>query len=168
MQRHINESEKRVIADGEKGGEAQSPGDDAKAAAWPSPRYAWAVVALLMVIYTVAFIDRQILALLVDPVKRDLGVTDLQFGLLTGLSFGLFYTFFGIPFARLADNSSRRGLIAFGIALWSMATAACGLVRTFPMLFLARMGVGVGEATLTPAANSMICDLFPQIGRAHV
>lgn len=138
-----------------------------RSGAWPRPRYAWAVVALLMIIYTVAFIDRQILALLVDPVKRDLGVTDLQFGLLTGLSFGLFYTVFGIPFARLADNRSRRGLIAIGIALWSLATAACGLVRTFPMLFLARMGVGVGEATLTPAANSMICDLFPPSRRGR-
>ncbi|GER07335.1 MFS transporter [Iodidimonas muriae] len=127
---------------------------------YPAPRYAWAVVALLLLIYTVSFIDRQVLALLVGPIKADLDVSDLEFGLLTGLSFALFYTFFGIPFARLVDSRSRRGLIAFGIAVWSIATAACGLARSFSMLFLARMGVGIGEATLTPAANSLISDLF--------
>ena len=128
---------------------------------YPSQPVAWAVVALLLLIYTVSFIDSQILALLVGPIKSDLGVSDLEFGMLTGLSFALFYTFFGIPFARLADSKSRRGLIAFGIAFWSLATAACGLARNFGMLFIARMGVGIGEATLTPAANSLISDLFP-------
>lgn len=134
---------------------------------WPNPRYSWAVVALLMLIYTIAFIDRQILALLVGPIKQDLQISDLEFGLLTGLSFALFYTFFGIPFARMADNKSRRGLIAAGIAVWSLATAVCGLARSFSMLFLARMGVGVGEATLTPAANSLIFDLFAPARRSR-
>lgn len=129
--------------------------------AWPEPRGARAVVWLLLGIYTLSFIDRQILALMVEPIKADMEVSDLGFGLLTGLAFSLFYTLFGIPFARIADRGSRRGLIAFGVAFWSLATAACGLARGYPQLFLARIGVGIGEATLTPAANSMIADLVP-------
>lgn len=128
---------------------------------YPNATYAWGVVGLLLLIYTISFIDRQILALLVAPIQRDLGVSDFQFGLLTGTSFALFYTFFGIPFARLADSKSRTAIIAFGVALWSLMTAACGLARSFGALFAARIGVGIGEAALTPAANSMIADYFP-------
>jgi len=128
---------------------------------YPSPLRAWAAVLLLLVIYTFSFIDRQVLALMVGPIKADLDITDLEFGMLTGLSFALFYTFFGIPFARIADSRSRRGLIAFGVALWSLATAASAFARGFGHLFAARVGVGIGEATLTPAANSMISDIFP-------
>lgn len=128
---------------------------------WPEPRRARAVVWLLLGIYTLSFIDRQILALMVEPIKADMEVSDFGFGLLTGLAFSLFYTLFGIPFARIADRGSRRGLIAFGVAFWSLATAACGLARGYSQLFLARIGVGIGEATLTPAANSMIADLVP-------
>ncbi|GAK33694.1 MFS transporter [Iodidimonas nitroreducens] len=150
-----------INSDHDRPEDAAGKSDKTQPIPYPSQPVAWGIVALLLLIYTVSFIDRQILALLVGPIKSDLGVSDLEFGLLTGLSFALFYTFFGIPFARLADSRSRRGLIAFGIAFWSLATAACGLARNFGMLFIARMGVGIGEATLTPAANSLISDLFP-------
>jgi len=134
---------------------------------YPKPLYAWSVVILLLLIYTHSFIDRQIMALLAAPIQADLGVSDAGFGLLTGTAFGLFYTFFGIPLARVADRASRTKLIAAGITLWSLMTTACGLARGFPALFLARLGVGVGEAALTPAANSMIADYFPPHRRAR-
>lgn len=129
---------------------------------------AWYAVAVLTVAYTFSYIDRQILALMIGPIRADLGITDSQFSLLHGLAFALFYTFLGIPIGRLADSTNRRNLIAIGIAFWSVATAACGLVKTFGQLFLARIGVGVGEAALSPAAYSMLADLFPRekLGRA--
>ncbi len=138
------------------------------APAYPPAMMAWGIVALLFLIYTLSFIDRQILALLVEPIKRDLQASDFAFSLLSGFAFALFYTVFGLPFARYADRGSRTGLIAFGVGLWSLATAACGLARGFAGLFGARIMVGVGEATLTPAANSLIADLFPpaKLGRA--
>lgn len=136
--------------------------------AWPDPRYAWYVIAVLMVAYTFSYIDRTILALLVEPIRRDLGISDTQFSLLHGFAFAVFYTIMGIPLGRMADRMSRRGIIAVGIAFWSLATAACGLARNFWQLFLARVGVGVGEAALSPAAYSMIADYFPphRLGRA--
>ena len=127
-----------------------------------SPRYAWYVVTVLMLAYVSSFVDRQILALLVRPIKRDFGLSDTQVSLLMGLSFALFYTLLGIPIGRLADTRNRRGIIALGITLWSLMTALCGLANTYVHLFLARMGVGVGEAALTPAAYSMISDYFPK------
>jgi len=135
---------------------------------YPPPGYAWYVVFLLLAIYTLSFIDRQILALLVAPIKRDLALSDFAFSLLSGFAFAVFYTIFGLPFARIADSRSRRGLIAFGVAFWSLATAACGLAKVYWHLLAARIGVGVGEATLSPAANSMIADYFPKerLGRA--
>ena len=142
--------------------------NDRTAANYPPAMMAWGIVALLFLVYTLSFIDRQILALLVEPIKRDLEASDFAFSLLSGFAFALFYTVFGLPFARYADRGSRTGLIAFGVALWSLATAACGLARGFAGLFGARILVGVGEATLTPAANSLIADLFPpaRLGRA--
>lgn len=130
--------------------------------------YAWYVIAVLFVAYTFSFIDRQILALLVGPVKADLELTDFQFSLLHGLAFGIFYTLMGIPLGRLADSSNRRNLIAAGVALWSLMTALCGFAKNFTQLFLARIGVGVGEAALSPAAYSLIADYFPKdkLGRA--
>jgi MFS family permease len=122
---------------------------------------AWWTVAVLTVIYTSSFIDRSILGLLVAPIRRDLGISDTGMSLLQGFSFAVFYTFLGLPAGRLADRGSRRGLIAWGAALWSAATAVCGLTTTFWQLFLARVGVGVGEATLTPSAHSLMADLFP-------
>jgi MFS family permease len=133
--------------------------------AQPSPSssaYAWYVVAVLTFVYMTAFVDRQIVSLLVGPIKQTLGVTDTQMGLLQGLAFGIFYTLLGVPIGRLADQRSRRAIIAAGCTIWSIMTAACGLARTFPQLFLARIGVGVGEATISPAALSMIGDYFPK------
>ncbi len=129
---------------------------------WPQPGRAWYVVAVLTLAYIVAVIDRQILSLLVEPVQRDLGINDTAFGLLHGAAFGLFYTLVGLPIAWLADRSSRRNLIAGGLLLWSLMTAVCGLARSYSGLFLARMGVGVGEAALSPAVLSILADLFPR------
>ena len=96
---------------------------------YPSPAYAWYVVGVLVVIYIFSFIDRQILSLLVTPIRRDLQINDTQMSLLMGFSFAVFYTFFGIPLGRLADTRSRRGIIAAGLVVWSTMTAACGLAR---------------------------------------
>jgi MFS family permease len=123
-------------------------------------RYAWYVVVVLMLCNTMSFVDRQILSLLVAPIKHDLGISDTRIGLLQGLAFALFYTFMGLPLGRIADTSSRRTLISFGVLFWSFMTALCSAAKSFWSLFLARMGVGVGEATLAPAAFSLISDYF--------
>ena len=127
-----------------------------------SLNYAWYTVSLCMVAYIFSFIDRQVIALLVEPIRADLQISDTQFSLLHGLAFAIFYAIMGIPIARLADTKSRPLIIAVGVFFWSIATAACGLTRNFWQLFIARMGVGVGEAALSPAAYSMITDLFPK------
>jgi len=113
------------------------------------------------------FLDRQILSLLIDPIKADLGVSDTAMGFLTGPIFTLFYTFAGVPLARLADRGSRVVLMSWAIALWSALTAASGLARSFAQLALARIGVGVGEATITPCTHSMVADYFPLRQRAR-
>lgn len=135
---------------------------------WPDERYAWFVVAVLLLAYTCSFIDRMILTLLVAPIRADLGISDTQMSLLVGSAFALFYTVMGIPIAYLADRGNRRGLIAVGVTLWSVMTAACGLVPNYALLFLARVGVGIGEATLSPSAYSLMSDYFPKdrLGRA--
>jgi MFS family permease len=116
------------------------------------------LIIILLLAYTFSFIDRQILSLLVEPMKRDLDITDTQMSLLQGLSFALFYTLMGLPLGRMADSKSRRGIIAWSIFTWSLMTAACGLAKNYWHLFFARMGVGVGEAGLSPAAYSLIAD----------
>jgi MFS family permease len=135
---------------------------------WPSPRVGWYAVGILFLAYTFSFADRYVMSLLIGPIKADLGLTDTQVSLLIGLAFAVFYTGMGIPLGRMVDRFSRRSIIAAGVALWSLMTAACGLARSFSTLFLARIGVGVGEAALSPAAYSMIADLFPpqRLGRA--
>jgi len=135
---------------------------------YPAARIGWYAVFVLLIAYTIAFIDRTILALMVGPIQRDLGISDTAMGLLHGIAFALFYCLLGIPIARLSDRHSRRWIILIGMAVWSVMTALCGLAKTFWQLFLARVGVGIGEATLSPAAYSMIADLFPrdQLGRA--
>lgn len=133
---------------------------------YPDARLAWATVAILMVAYVLSFIDRQILNLLVAPVRRDLQISDTQMSYLLGLSFALFYTVCGIPIGRLADVKSRRGIIATGIVIWSLMTAGCGLARSYLGFLLCRIGVGVGEATLSPSAYSLIADSFPSRTRA--
>jgi MFS family permease len=115
-----------------------------------------------MVAYVSSFIDRQILALLVEPIKRDLAITDTRMSLLMGFSFAAFYSVLGFPIGRLADRRSRRGIIGWGIAVWSVMTALSGLARNYGQLFLARVGVGVGEAALSPPAYSLIADYFPR------
>ena len=129
---------------------------------YPKPAVAWYMVILLLFIYTFSFIDRQILGLLGVYIKEDFGISDTEFGLLTGFAFAVFYTVFGLFCARIADSRSRRGLIAIGLIVWSLMTAATSLARSYLSLFLFRIGVGVGEATLAPAANSMVADSFPK------
>ena len=133
---------------------------------YPSSARAWVTVAILMVAYVLSFVDRQILNLLVEPIRRDLAINDTQMSLLMGLSFALFYTVCGIPLGRVADTRSRRGLIAVGILFWSAATAACGMAKMYWQFLLCRIGVGVGEAALSPAAYSLIADSFPAERRA--
>jgi MFS family permease len=128
----------------------------------PSLRYAWYVVIVLMTCYTLSFIDRQILSLLVGPIKQQLHISDTRIGMLQGLAFALFYTLLGLPVGRVADRGSRRTLISVGVFLWSLMTALCSIANSFVSLFFARMGVGVGEATLAPAALSIISDYFPE------
>jgi len=126
-----------------------------------SLRYAWYVVFVLMLCYTLSFVDRQILSLLVGPIKHDLRISDTEMGLMLGFAFAVFYTLAGLPIGRLVDTRGRRNLIAIGIFLWSVMTALCSAARSYGSLFLARIGVGVGEATLSPAAFSLISDYFP-------
>lgn len=135
--------------------------------AFPPLRYAQFVVVVLALVYTASFLDRQIIALTAERVRADLALSDVQLGLLQGLSFALFYTALGVPMGLLADRTSRRRLILCGLILWSVATAVCGLVSSFPALFVARMFVGVGEAALAPAAYSLISDYFPRRTRAR-
>jgi MFS family permease len=128
---------------------------------WPSPIRAWYAVAILFIAYALSFVDRTILSLLVDPIRRDFDISDTQVSLLQGFAFAIFYTLLGVPIARLADRGSRRGIIASSAFAWSFACAACGFAKNFSQLFLGRIGVGVGEAGLSPAAYSMLADLFP-------
>jgi len=129
--------------------------------AYPTSGQSWYMVSVLMVFYVFSFIDRQIISLLVEPMKRDLQISDTMVGLLSGLAFALLYTVLGIPIGRLADRKNRKAIIAAGVLIWSIAATFCGLARNAWQLFFARMGVGVGEATLSPAAYSMLTDGFP-------
>jgi MFS family permease len=129
---------------------------------YPSATRAWWAVIVLFVAYTVSFVDRTILSLLVGPIRHDLHLSDTGVSLLQGLAFAIFYTTMGIPIAYWADRGSRRMISAAGIFIWSLMTAACGLATTFGQLFAARLGVGVGEAALSPATYSLIADLFPE------
>lgn len=128
---------------------------------------AWWAVFVLFLAYTLSYIDRMIISLMVEPLRADLGLSDTQVSLLQGLAFAIFYTSMAIPIAALADRRSRTAIVSIGIAFWSAMTAACGLAGSFWQLFLARMGVGVGEATLSPATYSLIADLFPEEKRGR-
>jgi len=127
---------------------------------WPGAVRAWYAVAVLFVAYALAFVDRTILTLLVGPIRADLQISDTQVSLLHGFAFAIFYTVVGIPIARLADIGNRRRIIALSAFAWSITCCACGTAKNFAQLFLARIGVGVGEAGLSPAAYSMMSDLF--------
>jgi MFS family permease len=127
------------------------------------PRY---VLGVLVVVYVFNFIDRQILSILAERIKADLGATDAQMGYLYGTAFAVFFAIFGIPLGRLADVWDRRRLIAWGLAAWSAMTALSGLARSFTQIALARFGVGIGEASASPAAYSLLSDYFPAKRRA--
>jgi MFS family permease len=128
--------------------------------------YAWYALFVFVLVYIVNFIDRQILSILVGDIKRDLNVSDAQIGFLYGTAFAVFYALFGIPLGRLADSWYRGRLMAMGLALWSSMTAFSGFASSFGMLATARIGVGIGEASASPAAYSMISDYFPKERRA--
>ena len=146
--------------------ESKLPSNAALEAPYPKPVRAWYVLGLLTLVYIFSFLDRTILTLLVGPIRRDLHITDTQVSLLIGLSFAVFYTFLGVPIGRLADSRSRRGVIAAGISIWSLFCAGCGLAKRFGQMLVLRMGVGVGEASLSPAAYSLLTDYFVPERRA--
>ena len=131
-----------------------------------SIRYRNYVLFALTVVYVFNFIDRQILVILQEPLKVDLGLSDTQLGLLSGFSFAIFYVTLGIPIAQLADASSRKRIITISLTVWSAMTALSGMAGNFVHLLLARIGVGVGEAGGSPPAHSMISDYFPAQSRA--
>ncbi len=128
---------------------------------YPASSYAWYVVCVLVLATLLSYTDRQILSLLVDPIRHDLSISDTQVGLLIGTAFALVYGVAGLPFGWLADRLRRRDLIVTGILLWSLGTVCCGLSQDFAQFFAARLLVGIGEAVLTPASISMISDSFP-------
>ncbi len=128
--------------------------------------YAWYALFVLVLVHIINFIDRQILSILAEDIKRDLKLEDAQIGFLYGTAFAVFYALFGIPLGRLADSWYRGRLMAMGLALWSSMTALSGFANSFGMLAFARIGVGIGEASASPAAYSMISDNFPKERRA--
>jgi MFS family permease len=139
----------------------------AVAAAPPGRRYPLYVLGVLLVVYTFNFIDRIVLGVLVPPIKAELGLTDTQLGLLGGTAFALFYTALGIPVGWLADRFNRVWIMTAALALWSAFTAVCGFTTSFVQLFLARLGVGIGEAGGVAPAYSFIADYFPPEQRAR-
>lgn len=156
-------NERELKPPDEKGSPTPAPGSATADAGhrYPSPRRAWRVTALLTLIFVFSFIDRQILNLLVGPIQQDMGLSDTQISLLQGPGFFATYVLLSVPIGRLVDTRGRLTIIVDGVAIWSVATAACGLARSFGALFVARAGVGIGEATLTPAAWSLLADYFP-------
>jgi MFS family permease len=135
---------------------------------WPAQRLAWTALAILALANVLSYLDRIVINLLVEPIQRDLAINDTQFGLLQGVAFGLFYTAMALPIGRLVDNGPRKPIIAIGVAVFSLFTLASGLARTFGQMFVARIGVGAGEASVVPTAYSIISDMFPpeRLGRA--
>ena len=129
-------------------------------------RYSKYVLGVLVLVYVFNFIDRQILSILAEEIKADLGITDAQIGFLYGTAFAVFYAVFGIPLGKLADVWTRKSLISVGLGFWSLMTALSGTARNFGTLAVFRFGVGVGEASATPAAFSMLSDHFPPKLRA--
>ncbi|MEM7434866.1 MAG: MFS transporter [Myxococcota bacterium] len=125
-----------------------------------SRRANWTLTVLLLA-YILSFIDRNVMAILVRPIRESFDISDFEYGLLHGLAFTLFYTLLGVPIARLADRRTRRTIVGVGVLFWSLMTCLCGVVKSFGGLFVARMGVGVGEAALSPSAHSLLSDLFP-------
>lgn len=121
---------------------------------------AWRALPVLIVLYALSLLDRQVLTLMVGPIKRDLGLSDFQVGLLQGLVFSVFYSVASLPIGWLVDRYTRRPIIWLGVTAWGLAATMCGLAQNYTQLLVARLGVGVGEAALSPAAYSMLADLF--------
>src|ERR1700753_325374 len=124
------------------------------------------VLIMLTLVYVFNFIDRQLLVILQESIKKELQLSDTQLGLLSGFTFAIFYVTLGIPIARIADKISRRNTVAISLGLWSVMTACSGLARNFLQLLMARVGVGVGEAGGSPPAHAMISDYFPPAKRS--
>ncbi|MCV6627474.1 MAG: MFS transporter, partial [Cellvibrionaceae bacterium] len=127
----------------------------------PQTRWPHYTLVLLSIVYVFNFVDRQILVILQESIKADMGLSDAQLGLMTGFTFAIFYVSAGIPIARWADRANRRNIVAWAIAIWSGMTALSGLVQNFWQMLLARIGVGIGEAGGSPPAHSMISDIYP-------
>jgi MFS family permease len=142
------------------------PPSDDSIGRYPPAVQGWWAVALFGVAAVLSYTDRYILALLVDPIRGDLGISDLQISVLQGAAFAVLYSFIGLPLGRIADLVPRRGLLLFAVTLWSLGTILCGFSHSFATLFAARLLVGVGEAALAPAAMSLIGDYFPPTSRA--
>jgi MFS family permease len=134
---------------------------------FPKPAYAWYVVSITFLGYTFAFIDRIIVGILTPAIQQEFGINDSQAGLLQGLAFALFYTLFGLPLGWLTDRWNRKWLLTIGMTVWSLMTALCGVAKSFTFLFLARLGVGMGEGSLNPCATSLIGDYFPPRTRSR-
>ncbi len=133
-----------------------------------APRYSWYALAVLTAVYVLNFLDRQLIYILFTPMKKEMGFSDLQLALLGTTSFVIFYTLLGIPFGRLADRTVRKNMIGVGLAIWSLFSGLTGFADSFWTIFLCRLMVGVGEATLGPAALSLLSDYFPTSMRAKV
>src|SRR5262245_8080337 len=138
------------------------------ASRWPPSRgYRWAVGVTLMLVYALNQLDRQIINILLQPIKLEFSLTDAQAGLLAGLAFALFYTTLGIPLARWADRGNRVSIVSLAVTLWSAMTALCGLATNFVQLLLARVGVGFGEAGCSPPSHSLLADYYPPAERSR-
>ncbi|MGB1243588.1 MAG: spinster family MFS transporter, partial [Chitinophagales bacterium] len=131
-----------------------------------SPHYKWFVLGSLTLVYMFNFIDRQVIIILQEPIKADLGLSDTQIGMMTGLAFAALYVVLGVPIARLADKSNRKNIISASLVVWSAMTVLSGRAMNFPQMLLTRIGVGIGEAGCTPPAHSIISDYFPPEKRA--
>ena len=151
-----------ATAAGETVGSEVLAAETARESAFPNPAYAWTAVILLTIAYALSLLDRWVLTLLVAPIKAELGISDTAVGLLMGPIFALVYVLSGLPFGWAADRYNRRDLVAGAISFWSMMTVLSGMARSFWQLALCRFGIGFGEAALSPAATSLIADLFPR------
>ncbi len=138
-----------------------SPVGPAHGRVWPSPLRAWFAAGVFALTAVLSYTDRQILSLLVDPIRATLHISDTQISLVQGLAFALIYSFAGLPLGRVADIWPRRRTILIGLLLWTLATTACGISQSFGALFASRVFVGIGEAALAPAVISMLTDYFP-------
>ena len=154
------------IADRTDVGSTLTDTQQAIAEAYRKPAYRYFVLGLLTVVYVFNFIDRQVINVLAAYIIEDLQISDGQFGMLSGLAFAAIYTTLGIPIARWADLGNRRNIIALAVTVWSTMTVLCGTAQNFVQLFMARFGVGVGEAGGSPPAHSIVSDIFPVEQRA--